>query len=96
VADVALLGDARLTLRQMIDELIRQRGNEPAPRRQAVEREIAAARETWRARWKARLASNDVPLNPYRVIGELMLAIDPADSIVTHDSRAISSCRCTA
>jgi thiamine pyrophosphate-dependent acetolactate synthase large subunit-like protein len=66
--------------------LIRQRGNEPAPRRQAVEREIAAARETWRARWKARLASNDVPLNPYRVIGELMTAIDPAGSIVTHDS----------
>jgi thiamine pyrophosphate-dependent acetolactate synthase large subunit-like protein len=86
VADVALLGDARLVLRQMIDELIRQQGNEPTARRKAVENEIAAPRETWRARWKPKLASTEVPLNPYRVIGDLMKSIDPAQSIVTHDS----------
>jgi thiamine pyrophosphate-dependent acetolactate synthase large subunit-like protein len=86
VAEVALLGDARLILRQMIDELIRQQGNAPALRRKVVEQEIAAARETWRARWKPKLASHEVPLNPYRVIGDLMKSIDPARSIVTHDS----------
>src|SRR5262249_30557451 len=36
VAEVALLGDAKLVLRQMIDELIRQQGNDPAPRRKSV------------------------------------------------------------
>jgi acetolactate synthase-1/2/3 large subunit len=86
VAEVGLVGDARLILRQMIDELIRQQGTEPVPRRKAVEREIAAGRETWRARWRPKLASNEVPLNPYRVIGDLLKTIDPAQSIVTHDS----------
>lgn len=86
VAEVALLGDARLILRQLLDELVRQQGNEPAPRRATVEKEIIAAREKWRARWRAKLVSNEVPLNPYRVIGDLMKTIDPARSIVTHDS----------
>jgi acetolactate synthase-1/2/3 large subunit len=86
VAEAGLLGDARLTLRQMIDELIRRQGNEPAPRRKIVEQEVAAAREAWRARWRPKLASSEVPLNPYRVIGDLLKTIDPAQSIVTHDS----------
>jgi thiamine pyrophosphate-dependent acetolactate synthase large subunit-like protein len=86
VAEVALLGDARLILRQMIDELIRQQGDAPAPQRKIVEQEIAALRESWHARWRPKLTSNEVPLNPYRVIGGLMKTIDPAQSIVTHDS----------
>jgi acetolactate synthase-1/2/3 large subunit len=86
VAEVSLLGDAQLILRQMIDELGRQKGNEPAPQRNAVEQEIAALRETWHARWKPKLTSDEVPLNPYRVIGDLMKTIEPAKAIVTHDS----------
>src|SRR6185437_5374948 len=60
VAEVGLVGDARLILRQMIDELVRQQGTEPVLRRKAVEREIAAGREAWRARWRPKLASNEV------------------------------------
>jgi acetolactate synthase-1/2/3 large subunit len=86
VAEIGLVGDARLVLRQMIDELIRQQGNESTQRRKVMEQEIAASREAWRERWRPKLASNEVPLNPYRVIGDLLKAIDPAQSIVTHDS----------
>jgi len=86
VAEIALLGDARLILRQMLEELIRQQGDEPAPQRKVVEQEIAGLRETWQTRWKHKLISNEVPLNPYRVIGDLMKTIDPAQAIVTHDS----------
>lgn len=86
VAEVPLLGDARLILRQMLDELTRQQGAEPAPRRKNVEQELAAAKTAWRARWAPKLSSNETPLNPYRVIGDLMRTIDPAQSIITHDS----------
>jgi acetolactate synthase-1/2/3 large subunit len=86
VAEIALLGDARLVLRQIGDELVRQAGDRPSPRRQAAEKEIAAAKEAWRARWRSKLASNEVPLNPYRVIGDFLKSIDPAQAIVTHDS----------
>lgn len=86
VAEVALLGDARLVLRQMSDELVRQEGDRPSPRRQVLEQEIAAAKEAWQARWRPKLASNEVPLNPYRVIGDFLKSIDPAQAIVTHDS----------
>lgn len=86
IAEVPLLGDARLILRQMLDELVRQQGDKPAARRAVVEAEIAAVREAWDARWRSKLTSNEVPLNPYRVIGDFLRTIDPAQSIVTHDS----------
>jgi acetolactate synthase-1/2/3 large subunit len=43
-------------------------------------------RKPWKARWAPKLISDEIPLNPYRVIGDLMRLIDPANCIVTHDS----------
>jgi thiamine pyrophosphate-dependent acetolactate synthase large subunit-like protein len=86
LAEVSLLGDARLVLRQLCDELVRQQGGPVPERRAVVERELAEAKERWRARWRPKLTSSDVPLNPYRVIGDFLQVIDPAQSIVTHDS----------
>jgi acetolactate synthase-1/2/3 large subunit len=42
--------------------------------------------EEWLARWRAKLHSNEQPINPYRVIAEFMRVVDPAEAIVTHDS----------
>ena len=33
-----------------------------------------------------KLTSKEVPINPYRVMWELMHAVDPKDAIVTADS----------
>ena len=85
-ADVPLLGDAKLVLRQMIEELRSQGFDQGATRRRAAEEHIGGQREAWRARWHSKLASDEVPLNPYRVISEFMKATDPAHTIVTHDS----------
>jgi len=81
--DVALLGDARLVLRQLI-EAVRQRlgqrrRTDPAP-------EIRALKEAWLAEWRARLASDEKPVTPYRAIREFMDAVPAEDAIVTHDS----------
>jgi acetolactate synthase-1/2/3 large subunit len=85
-ADVPLAGDAGLTLPALAEEVRRQGGPRSRAARQAVETRLAQARARWQARWAARLVADDVPISPYRVIGELMRAVDPARSIVTHDS----------
>jgi len=85
-ADVAILGDARLVLRQMIELARDQLGDEPSAKRQEAERHVGSVRESWQARWRPKLTSDEVPLNPYRVMGDFMRLIDPASTIVTHDS----------
>ncbi len=85
-ADVAILGDARLILRQMVDRARGELGGKASAKRQDAERHVALVRESWQARWQPKLTSDEVPLNPYRVIGDFMHMVDPADTIVTHDS----------
>ncbi len=80
----ALLGDAGLTLDALLGELGQ---SIKTPRdASAVVREITEVREGWMAEWKPLLTSNDTPLSPYRVIWELMHAVDPANTIITHDA----------
>jgi acetolactate synthase-1/2/3 large subunit len=86
VADVPMLGDAQLVLRQMADEIRRQAGRGARPGRAAVEAHVAAVKKPWRERWLPKLRSDEVPLNPYRVLGELMNLLDPRQCMVTHDS----------
>ena len=85
VADVPILGDAGLILQQMLEEIRSQSGGKAA-QRPSVEAGIRKLRKEWWARWPAKLESRQVPINPYRVIGELMKTVDPASAIVTHDS----------
>ena len=82
--EVALLGDARLTLADLIvavkERLGRKRPNSsPAA-------EIAAERAAWLKRWEAKLNSKESPITPYHVMSEFIRVVDPAGAIVTHDS----------
>src|SRR6266545_2918463 len=83
-ADYPLLGDARLVLRQFI-EAVKSQGGRPAGR-ESVRAELERVRAAWLGEWTPTLGSAEVPINPYRVIGEFMRAVDPRDAIVTHDS----------
>ena len=82
--EVALLGDAKLTLAALIDAVKDRLGGRLLNRSPAEE--IAAKREAWLAKWQAKLTSAEKPITPYRVIHEFMRAVDPAGAIVTHDS----------
>ena len=86
VSDVPILGDAKLVLRQLIEEVRSQTNGAGRPGRQAVEEHLGELRRAWKARWEPKLTSNEVPLNPYRVMGDFMKVVDPANAIVTHDS----------
>jgi acetolactate synthase-1/2/3 large subunit len=84
-ADHALLGDAKLVLRQLIFALKEQRfgGGERHGRR--PEPAIRESREQWLNQWMPKLTSTEVPINPYRIIWELMMAVRPDEAVVTHD-----------
>lgn len=82
--EVALLGDAKLTLAALVDAVEDRLGGRLLNRSPAEE--IAAKREAWLAKWHAKLTSAEAPITPYRVIHEFMRAVDPAGAIVTHDS----------
>jgi acetolactate synthase I/II/III large subunit len=82
--EVALLGDAKLTLAALA-EAVKERLAGRLLNRSPAE-EIAAKRDAWLAHWQAKLTSAETPITPYRVINEFMRVIDPAEAIVTHDS----------
>ncbi|HXH09553.1 MAG TPA: thiamine pyrophosphate-requiring protein [Alphaproteobacteria bacterium] len=80
-----ILGDAKLVLRQFIDAVKDLRGG-TAQRRDGVAAEIARVREEWLQEWSPKLTSDEVPLNPYRVMWDFINTVDAKDAIVTHDS----------
>jgi len=83
-AEVALLGDAQLVLEALIGELGQ---TIKSPRdSSAVVSEIRKLREEFMAKWMPLLTSNDAPLNPYRVIWDLMHTVDRDNCIITHDA----------
>jgi acetolactate synthase-1/2/3 large subunit len=85
-ADYPIVGDAKLVLRQFIEAVKERLGSQGQRGKSAVAEEIKKVKEEWLGEWMPKLTSNEVPINPYRVIWELMHTIDPKQAIVTHDA----------
>ena len=83
--DYALIGDAKLTLQALIQELSAQTGG-GVRKNQALIDEIKAGKEAFLAKFRPLMESNEKPINPYRVYGDLMKVLDPQKSFVTGDS----------
>ena len=81
-----LLGDAKLILRQLLEEMKRQSGLQGRPVDDTLHQEIEEAKQKWLDQWMPKLTSSEVPLNPYRVIWDLMHNVDLDNTIVTHES----------
>lgn len=84
-SDYPIIGDAKLVLRQFI-EALKDSTTHRAAQRNATAAQIQDAREAWLKPWIPKLTSNEVPINPYRVMWEFMNATDANQTIVTHDS----------
>jgi acetolactate synthase-1/2/3 large subunit len=92
--EYALVGDAQLTLRALIDTVNSGLSTRAAAaakraakaRAKTVPGRIAAATEAWRADWRPKLTSDETPINPYRVVYELDRLVDKSNVIVTHDA----------
>jgi acetolactate synthase-1/2/3 large subunit len=85
-AELALIGDAALTLDALLVEVRDRLKGKPRGRAAAVSQEIAKLKREWLAKWMPRLTSKDTPLSPYRVIWDLMHTVDVANTIITHDA----------
>ena len=85
IARQAMFGDARLTLAALTEAASRRLG-ESGVRPNEARASIARSRDEWLAIWGPKLQSDELPLNPYRVIAELARYLDPETTIVTHES----------
>ncbi|MCC6202238.1 MAG: thiamine pyrophosphate-requiring protein [Gammaproteobacteria bacterium] len=82
--ELALLGDARLTLEALLAALPK-----PAARTlrlAAVRAEVRRDKTAWLERWRSQLDDGATPINPYRLIRDLHRTVDPANTIITHDA----------
>jgi thiamine pyrophosphate-dependent acetolactate synthase large subunit-like protein len=86
VADLAVAGDAGLTLDALIAEVKDRLKGKPRGRLAAVTGEIAGLKQEWLAQWMPRLTQKTAPLSPYRVLWDLMHTVDVANTIITHDA----------
>jgi acetolactate synthase-1/2/3 large subunit len=85
-ADLALVGDAKLVLQALIEEVARQKTTRDASALAALKDEIATAKKAWLTEWAKQLDSDEVPINQYRVIRDLMRTVDRGNVVITHDS----------
>lgn len=84
--DLGAIGDARIVLEQIAEEVRRQLGADGREDERGVAAEIAAIRAEFNAEWAPRFRSDEVPINPYRVFAELARAVEVPNTIITHDS----------
>jgi acetolactate synthase-1/2/3 large subunit len=80
----ALIGDAQLTLRALLDAVRKQ----VSSKRDAtqVAGEIRSVESEWMQEWLPRLTSSEKPFLPYRVLWDLQHTVDVANTIITHDA----------
>ena len=84
--DHALIGDAALVIEALMAEIARQNAAAGAKALASLKDEVAAAKAAWRDEWAKYLDSDEVPINQYRVIRDLMRTVDRDNVIITHDS----------
>jgi thiamine pyrophosphate-dependent acetolactate synthase large subunit-like protein len=78
----ACVGDVKLVLQQLLGEL----AADPVEDDGALVRAIAASHAAFVDQWRPRLTSQSSPISPYRVVWELMRAVDRTRTVVTHDA----------
>lgn len=94
VADVAILGDARLTIIQLIEAARRRLAPERLrPVEQRLTR-IASMQDEWRTVSRPYTHSNETPINPFRVTHELDRLLGGRDSILLHDAGSVRGSTC--
>ena len=85
-ADHAVIGDSKLVLQALVDEVKRQTNGAGNRNGKQVADEVQAVKRSWLDEWMPQLTSDEIPINPYRVIWDTMNTVDRTKTIVTHDA----------
>lgn len=83
---LGVIGDARTVLSQLLSDAKSLGKSEGRHKDPGVTEEIASLRKAFMAKWMAHLTSERQPISPYRVVWELMHAVDRQRTVVTHDA----------
>ncbi|MDA1256421.1 MAG: thiamine pyrophosphate-requiring protein [Chloroflexi bacterium] len=84
--DIGIVGDAKLVLQAMIEEVKASIGENGRRGDSATADRVATVRAEWVAEWAPHLATNGSPMNPYRVVAEINKVVDHANTVATHDA----------
>lgn len=85
-ADIPLLGDAKVILRQLAETLKAMLPKTHLAPKQGIIAAIAKEQQAWLEQSMPALTSQDYPINPFRVTWEFSKLVDARRTIVTHDS----------
>ncbi len=83
--DTLIIADVRQALSQLL-EAARGLASKGEFSSSAVARAIAQSKRNFLGQWNDRLTSDAEPMSPYRIVMELMKAVDRHATCVTHDS----------
>jgi len=98
-ADIAVLGDLKSVLQQMIVEA-EQAVQDPKvrqaleARRARIGKQIAATRAEWLEQWHEHLHSDASPIDPYRITTEITAAVDLDQTVILHDAGLVRAYIC--
>ena len=81
-----IVGDAKLVLNQFMEGIRNSSDNAPRTPDTELTTKIHQHKQHWLDQWMPRLTSDEIPINPYRVIWDIMKAVDLDNTIVTHES----------
>ena len=84
--ELGVIGDANRTLVAMHAEIVNRVGESGRGGREAIAKEIAHEKQKFLAQWMPLLTSDERPINPYRVIWDLMRSVDRTKTVITHDA----------
>lgn len=85
-AELALLGDAGLTLKSLHETIHHLTGGQGRPDLDHIPDSVKASKQGWLDSWKHQFGSGEMPINPYRLICDLMATVDRNNTIITHDA----------
>ena len=85
-ADVPILADAKLALRELIDAVRDRLGPGRGGIKEEVAAEIAEVKRTWLDEFRPAFTDESVPTNGYRVVHDLMQVADRDRTIALHDA----------
>ena len=93
LADVAILGDAKLVLRQLIEAAHRLPATRLTPVQPRIDM-LAKLRARWAEVSAAYVNSDESPINPFRVTREFTDLADPDNTILLHDAGSVRGTTC--
>ncbi len=85
-ADVSILADAKLALRDLIDAVRDRLGPGRGGVREEVVAEVHEARSRWMQAWMPTMTDDSTPTNGYRAVYDLQQVVDLDKTIALHDA----------